>query len=306
MIPVAALVLMLAQAALVSPAAAACTFPVDVATEAELNAAISCYNGTTAAGAYTITLTQNINLTASTTAIDNATSGVSLTIEGGGFAVDGQYNVGVRPFDIAASTSVTMRQLAVTRGLFTASDPGAVGGGIRNSGALTIIDSTISNNQTHLFGGGIGNESGGNLTIRNSTISGNSNNAAGGGILNKGQLTLDSVTMTGNQTGNSGALQVDGSGAVAIIQNSILANTSTSGGPGRDCETVNGGTVTDGGHNLVEVQKDCGFVNGANGNILGVDPVLGRLANNGGPTQTAALLPGSPAIDAGSTTLTAD
>ncbi|MFI5365938.1 MAG: choice-of-anchor Q domain-containing protein [Candidatus Binatia bacterium] len=43
----------------------------------------------------------------------------------------------------------------------------------------------------------------------------------------------------------------------------------------------------------------CGLTNAVNGNLLGVDPHLGPLQNNGGPTQTMALLPGSPAIDAG-------
>ena len=66
--------------------------------EASLNAAISCYNGKSIAGTYTITLTQNINLTTFTDAISNATSGVSLVIEGGGFAVDGQGTANTRPF----------------------------------------------------------------------------------------------------------------------------------------------------------------------------------------------------------------
>ena len=50
-----------------------------------------------------------------------------------------------------------------------------------------------------------------------------------------------------------------------------------------------------------------GLTNGVNGNLVGVgDPGLGALANNGGPTQTIALLPGSPAIDAGSEILDVD
>ncbi len=62
------------------------------------------------------------------------------------------------------------------------------------------------------------------------------------------------------------------------------------------------GTITDGGHNLVQTQINCGFVDGVNGTIVGQDPLLGPLRNNGGPTLTHALLPGSPAINAGDTT----
>ena len=58
--------------------------------------------------------------------------------------------------------------------------------------------------------------------------------------------------------------------------------------------------MIDGGHNLIQdAANSCGLSNGVNGNIVGVDPRLGPSANNGGPTQTIALLSGSPAIDAG-------
>ncbi len=76
----------------VQPAAAAVdctnnTWP--VGDEADLNTAIVCYNAKPA-GSYTITLTQNISLTVSSTAIDNATMDTTLLLEGGGFTLDGQ------------------------------------------------------------------------------------------------------------------------------------------------------------------------------------------------------------------------
>ncbi len=295
------LILLLAGPA--QPAAASCGGVTIVGNETQLNAAIAAYNAVgTSPCVFTIQFSGDIPLTASTTTINNATAGVELVIEGAGFAVDGQGTDGVRPFDIAANTTVTMNQITVTGGHLTVAVD--AGGGIRNRGVLTITNSSINDNESLLFGGGIANETGGALTIRNSTVSGNRTIAQGGGIINYEVLTLDSVTMTGNQTGGGGALFITGSSAVATIRNSILANTT--GGTTNDCETISGGTVTDGGHNLVEAQNGCGFVDGVNGNIVGQDPVLGALQNNGGPTPTTALLPGSPAIDGGDTTLTTD
>ena len=61
------------------------------------------------------------------------------------------------------------------------------------------------------------------------------------------------------------------------------------------------GTVS-GANNLIDDAANAGGLsNGSNGNIVGVNPLLSALGNYGGPTQTMALLPGSPAIDAGDT-----
>jgi predicted outer membrane repeat protein len=139
------------------------------------------------------------------------------------------------------------------------------GGGITNSGTLTIVDSTFSGNSTSYLGGGIGNS--GTLTITNSTFSNNSAGyALGGGIYNGGTL---------NYT------------------NTIIAN-STSGG---DCfnDSEHGGTINTNNHNLVED----GSCSDGGVNLKTGDPLLGPLADNGGATQTMALLAGSPAIDTG-------
>ncbi len=94
------------------------------------------------------------------------------------------------------------------------------------------------------------------------------------------------------------------------MTNSILGdNTSTGYAAGSgvvDCGSIGGGHTWVENHNLVEDGANCGFANGVNNTITGVDPVLGPLANNGGETDTHALLGGSPAIDAGDTTLTTD
>ncbi len=119
-----------------------------VANEAELNAAIACYNTKTVAGSYTITLTQDILLSdrqtdRSTTAIDNATAGVELVIEGSGFAVDGQDNFDVRPFTVQANTTVTINDLTATGGNVLGGGVDNRGGGILNRGNLTLNRSTV-------------------------------------------------------------------------------------------------------------------------------------------------------------------
>ena len=156
-------------------------------------------------------------------------------------------------------------------------DPGSqvgnagVGGAIYNFGAvdpgavMTISNSTFSGNTADFYGGAIYNENtSGTTTVINSTINGNTDNyflPNGGGIANRvGTFNLS---------------------------NSLVANNVQN-----DCY----GVVNDGGHNLVE-DGSCVTV-GSNGNISG-DPMLGPLADNGGPTQTHALLAGSPALDAG-------
>jgi hypothetical protein len=172
-----------------------------------------------------------------------------------------------------------------------------VGGGLFNGGTLTVNASTLSGNSSLSYGGGIANLRDSTLTLSNSTLSGNSA-GEGGGIANYGTLTLTNSTLSGNSAsvfgggiGNGGTLTVRNStlsgnsaprlaggienlSGTLTVSNSIVANS-----PGGDI----GGTYT-GSHNLT-------------GTVA-----LGPLADNGGPTQTCALLPGSPAIDAGTST----
>jgi hypothetical protein len=91
-------------------------------------------------------------------------------------------------------------------------------------------------------------------------------------------------------TGNVGGDGIRTSNALMTLGNTILANNLNG-----DCR----GTVSSTGYNLVSIPAGCTIVGDTTGNIIGVDPMLGPLAFNGGPTQTHALLTGSPAIDAG-------
>jgi hypothetical protein len=153
-------------------------------------------------------------------------------------------------------------------------------------------------------GGGIYNR-GGTLTVSNSTLSGNSAGDEGGGILlSSGTVTVSNSTLSGNSASFGGGIRNDNLGAIsAKLKNTIVAaNDASVLGP--DAR----GAFTSQGHNLIGqsdcVGESCGFTNGQNGDLVGTaanpkDPMVGPLADNGGPTMTHALLEGSPAIDKG-------
>ncbi len=188
----------------------------------------------------------------------------------------------------------------------------SIGGGIHNQATATIVNSTISGNTANGLGGGLANlHAGGNvtasLTIINTTISGNHAGSLGGGFYNSNLTTtfFNNVTITDNQadgTRGGGGIHNDSSTAF-LLQNTLIAgNRNAAGAPAPDClagAEGNGVAVTSQGHNLIQDTTRCTIVGDATGNLTGVDPLLGLLADNGGPTKTHALGTGSPAIDAG-------
>jgi hypothetical protein len=204
-------------------------------------------------------------------------------------AIDGN---GQQVFVIAGATSQTsgaanaaIEGLTIKNG--KASGTPSFGGGIFNAGTLTLSNSTVSGNTAN-YGGGIFNADNGTLTLTYSTVSGNTatNESGGGGIRNANTLTVTNSTLSGNSAPSGGGIY---DGATATLKNTIVAN-SPSGG---NC----GGGITDGGHNL-DSGTSCGFGT-ADNSLSGTDPMLGALADNGGPTLTHGLLAGSPAIDKG-------
>ena len=165
------------------------------------------------------------------------------------------------------------------------------GGGILNNGTLTVTNSTLSGNSALVIssnGGGIFNN--GTLTVTNSTLSGNSALAGvGGGIFNQGTLTVTNSTFSGNSTVSSaggGIFNVFG----ATFKNSIIAN-SPSGG---NC--AGPVAISSVGVNFSTDNTCGGFTVVPSTGVGGLN--LGPLQDNGGPTFTHALLPGSVAIDA--------
>jgi hypothetical protein len=176
------------------------------------------------------------------------------------------------------------------------------GGGVYGffGSTLNIIRSTISGNAavTDVAGG---MRSLGDATIVNSTFSGNVSTAWHGGAVfhTDGQLTVTNSTFTGNSApgGTAAGIVVAtfGGGTPNLtLTNTILANPV--GGLNCAIENQGGaGTITSGGHNIDD-DGSCNLT--APGDQPFTNPLLEPLADNGGPTLTHALLPGSPAIDA--------
>lgn len=175
------------------------------------------------------------------------------------------------------------------------------------------------------FGGGLCVLGASTLTLNNDTLSGNKTGNGGGGMLISGSggpgggialfagsLTLNNVTVTENSTGTGPSALLGGGPGGGVLQgvtgtlslrNTILANNTVgSGGSGPDCN----GSVTSNGFNLLGDNTGCTFsgTDGVNGDDVGtggspIDPKLGILQDNGGPTETHALEVGSPAVDTG-------
>lgn len=185
------------------------------------------------------------------------------------------------------------------------SESNGIGGGFAATGNVFISNSTMSGNIANVGGVAAVERGGGGgplrgvsstTTVINSTISGNSAAIAGGGIALEGGLQLLNSTVafnTGAYYGAGGILLMDGSSAV--IQSSIVANNSGGGYLAADIGSVADSPITIGGANNLIMTSDAGVP----ADTLSVDPQLGSLANNGGPTATHALSAGSPAIDAG-------
>ena len=182
------------------------------------------------------------------------------------------------------------------------------GGGIATVGKYDVVveNSTISGN-TAENGGGIF-AFGGSLSLTQSTISGNTSSQDGGGILSvttKYDTTIDNSTIAQNAAANSGGgiylaqyLSGDQSGTAAI--NSTIVADNTAGGAPNDL--FRQPTPAGGGFNntfsLIENPGDAPLL-GSHALITGVDPQLGPLADNGGPTQTMLPSNTSPVIDQG-------
>jgi hypothetical protein len=184
----------------------------------------------------------------------------------------------------------------------SASGSGGEAGGIFNEDLLVINASAIAMNSAANVGGGIWTDY--LLTISDSTVAGNSAGSQGGGIFTEDVLTAVNTTIADNSVlaaGAGGGLFVY-TGSLATLDNTIVALNAAGAVP----DDVHGtGTLSaTSSFNLIGTGGSGGLTNAVNGNQVGVaSPGLGPLASNAGPTATIALLPGSPAIDAGSNAL---
>jgi hypothetical protein len=173
--------------------------------------------------------------------------------------------------------------------------------------SLSVTGSTFESNEA---GGSVGVGSGsgagvgggveaggeGSARVLNDTFrESNANHGEGGGFASAVPATLLNDTLSGNAAtgGTGGNLAV--LGATTTLKNTIIVGGAAISGS--NCFVL-AGSLTSAGHNLEDTApSQCGL--GTGGDKVGVNPLLGELQGNGGPTETQALLPGSPAIDAG-------
>lgn len=237
-----------------------------------------------------------------TLTLTNSTVRGNSSSKGGGIA---NIHVGSPPRDAPPAT-LTLINSTVD------GNSAEIGGGIFNDGVLNLTDSTISNNKAVDLGGGIatatqrddpitltnsvvnGNSAriGGGIAsqvplfLNGSTVSGNTARDPGGGIWTNSSITLNNSTVSSNTAGGTGG-GINNLGTVTLTNTIIASNLS-----GDDCF---GGGFTSLGHNL-DSDSTCNLTEPTD--LPGVDPLLGPLHDNGGPTETHALLPDSPAINA--------
>jgi hypothetical protein len=257
------------------------------------------------------------------------TSGVEVTISG--LTITGGRDDSTGGGGIDNSGTLTVTNSTVSGNSAIQASLGGAGAGIFNSGTLTVANSTVSGN-----GGGLGGSIGGGiynssmLTVTNSTFSDNSAGGAdssgrGGGIYNSGTLTVTNSTFTGNSARSAGPEGrgggIDNSGTLTVTSSTFSGNAASgvfSSGAGGGIDNSGTLTVTTSlfadadGSNLISAGTGTRFVSGGHNlfsdvpavpldatDLINSDPMLGALADNGGPTFTQALLPGSPALDAG-------
>src|SRR5687767_5420225 len=131
-----------------------------------------------------------------------------------------------RVFTVNSGQTVNLSGLIITNG-----NTSTFGGGVLNSGTLTLVNITVTGNTAAVSGGGIFNSSSSTLTITNSTISSNISTGSGGGIVNEATLTITNSTISSN-VANSGGGGIDSRGSTLTITNSTISNNSTSGNGG--------------------------------------------------------------------------
>ena len=244
--------------------------------------------------------------------VDSTVSGNtdSASGQGGGIYNDGQVTV--------ANSTISANTV----------EGGGQGAGIYSDGTATVTDSTVSGNTAPGGGEGAGIYSSGTATLIDSTIADNTipgpGTGQGGGIYNSGAATVADSTISGNAAldgGQGGGIYSGPSNTALPILPQASASNATSNLPLQPClkcalqgaqsavlagdilatpdgapagSECAGGGFTDAGYN-VDDDGTCGLSDPSVSDSATIDGFLGSLADNGGPTDTIALLPGSPA-----------
>jgi hypothetical protein len=248
------------------------------------------------------------SLTGVVTIVDSTVSGNTATAPGG----DGG--------GISSNADLTLEYSTVSGN--SADDSG--GGLIQWNNDLAIDHSAVRDNfviDDYSFGGGI-YVSFGSLEMTEVEVSGNLSPNVGGGMYSTAEVMITNSTFSGNSAPLGGAFHLNntnpgtsslvnstitanvvpdgfGVGGVQVSSDLEIRNTIIAGNEGDECLDTSGTYITSLGNNIEDTDT-CGF--NASGDQPNTDPHLGPLADNGGETQTHLLLPGSPAIDAGTNT----
>jgi hypothetical protein len=184
-------------------------------------------------------------------------------------------------------------------GCTLASNSADDGGGILNDGTVTVSHCTLTDNgsgASSSFGGGI-SIGAGTLTVSDSTLTGNVADY-GGGIYNDGTLTVSNCTLASNSGGVEGGGIRTAAGQLTVTNSTLTGNSSRAGG---GIYNYSGSTPVQ-LRNTIVAGNSAGDTSGLlsqSHSLIGGNPGLAALGYYGGPTQTFALLPGSPALGAG-------
>ena len=273
----------------------------------------------------------NITAGSTVTIIRSTISGNHASDDGGGIDVDtvaddgtvvtirdstisgndsGDFGGGLYLHDVGAGTTNTAR-VVIQRTTFDSNNAGGYGGALAINGIspettglpkVLIDSSTLSNNTSPYGGGGVHvrgptGPTAAVVKLLNSTISGN-DAQAGGGFDASGTplaIVISHSTIADNSAHTSGG--VAASPNTLQLDNSILSGAFSNNGNTPDDLDVGGALVAQ--FSLVQAPRPGVPITTAGGNIIGVDPLLAPLANNGGPTMTRLIAPGTPAYNAG-------
>jgi predicted outer membrane repeat protein len=227
----------------------------------------------------------------------------------------GGVNISSSPFSIGGVISNT---------LIEGNTAATEGGGLYAFNAVQISGSHISNNSADWSGGGIGG-TGNTVYLNNSLITGNSSLRAGGGLAAVALFAYDSTisnntaqqtgggllassgkifrsTITGNSapSGTGSGVAYNSASSSLVIQGSIVAGNANS-----DIDKWSGTVpIQSLGYNMIGTGTALPAFNQPGDQTGVLDPRLAPLADNGGPTMTHALLPDSPAFNAGDPNVT--
>jgi len=232
-----------------------------------------------------------ISISGSTISNNTATSSYGGIFSGGTLTITGSTISGNSAANFGGIYTPTGVGMTITDSTLSGNWASGQFGGVYCNGALTITNSTISGNLAKGAGSAVGGVlSMGALTVTNSTISGNSAISSAGGLRSESGGSITNSTIVGNSAGF-------GAGVYLFAGTLTFQNTIFAANTGGSCSTT--ATFSSLGNNISS-DATCNLLAATDiVNSASINGSLGALANNGGTTQTHALLSGSPAIDMG-------